>query len=44
MRRKAYPRAFSHIGITVPDIQKAVDFYREAMGRHVIMTPSAIEK
>lgn len=27
-----YPRAFSHIGITVPDIKKAVEFYSEIMG------------
>ena len=24
-----YPRTFSHIGISVPDVDKAVEFYRE---------------
>lgn len=28
---KKYPRAFSHIGLTVPDIHKAVQFYSEVM-------------
>ena len=26
---KAYPRTFSHIGISVPNIEKAVKFYAE---------------
>lgn len=39
-----YPRAFSHIGITVPDIQKAVDFYKEVMGWYVMMEPTVVEK
>ncbi len=37
-----YPRAFSHIGISVPDVAKAVEFYREVMGWYVIMNPSVI--
>ncbi len=28
----AYPRTFSHIGISVPDLEKAVDFYSHVMG------------
>ena len=32
MNKTRYPRSFSHIGITVPDIKKAVDFYQEVMG------------
>ncbi|MTI21638.1 lactoylglutathione lyase family protein [Fulvivirga sp. RKSG066] len=39
-----YPRTFSHIGITVPDIQKAVDFYTEVMGWYVIMEPAKVKK
>lgn len=31
MNTPKYPRAFSHIGITVPDIKKAVEFYEEVM-------------
>nr|WP_246022027.1 VOC family protein [Flavobacterium cellulosilyticum] len=31
-QRETYPRSFSHIGITVPDINKAVEFYQKVMG------------
>ncbi|GAL76775.1 glyoxalase family protein [Nonlabens ulvanivorans] len=41
---KKYPRAFSHIGLTVPDIHKAVQFYSEVMGWYVIMQPSIVKK
>jgi len=44
MKNLRYPRAFSHIGLTVPDINKAVEFYTEVMGWYVIMKPSKIEK
>ncbi|WP_194777167.1 lactoylglutathione lyase family protein [Pararhodonellum marinum] len=37
-----YPRAFSHIGITVPNIEKAVAFYKEVMGWYTIMAPTKI--
>ena len=30
---------FSHIGITVPDLEKAVEFYSKAFGLYVIMPP-----
>lgn len=39
---KKYPKSFSHIGITVPDIEKAVQFYSEIMGWYVIMEPSVV--
>lgn len=39
-----YPRSFSHIGITVPDIHQAVKFYTEVMGWYVIMEPSRVEE
>ncbi|MEO9891878.1 lactoylglutathione lyase family protein [Aurantibacter sp.] len=39
-----YPRSFSHIGITVPDIHKAVSFYEKVMGWYVIMKPSKVYK
>lgn len=37
-----YPRTFSHIGISVPDVDKAVEFYREVMGWYLIMKPTVI--
>ncbi|MDX2442902.1 MAG: VOC family protein, partial [Bacteroidales bacterium] len=39
-----YPRSFSHIGITVPDINKAVKFYSDVMGWYIIMEPSSVKK
>jgi lactoylglutathione lyase family protein len=44
MNKSNYPRSFSHIGITVPDINKAVEFYQEVMGWYVIMPPSKVTK
>lgn len=37
-----YPKAFSHIGITVPDIDAAVAFYTDVMGWYLIMSPSVV--
>src|SRR4051794_6910299 len=37
-----YPRAFSHIGLSVTDIQRAVDFYTQVVGAYVIMPPTTI--
>lgn len=36
------PRSFSHIGLSVPDLDKAVDFYRDVLGFYVIMPPMKI--
>ena len=33
---------FSHIRITVPDLEKAVEFYTRAFGLYVIMPPSQV--
>ncbi|MEQ8879868.1 MAG: VOC family protein, partial [Cyclobacteriaceae bacterium] len=44
MTENQYPRSFSHIGITVPDIHKAVEFYSEVMGWYLIMKPSVVKK
>jgi len=41
---KIYPKSFSHIGITVPDINEAVKFYSEVMGWYIIVEPSKIKK
>ncbi|MBL7471540.1 lactoylglutathione lyase family protein [Robertkochia sediminum] len=40
----AYPRTFSHIGISVPDIEKAVQFYQDIMGWYVIMPPTLVKE
>ena len=37
-----YPRSFSHIGISVPDVEKAVEFYTKVMGWYTIMEPTVI--
>ena len=37
-----YPRSFSHIGISVPDVDKAVEFYTKVMGWYTIMEPTVI--
>ena len=44
MKEIKYPKSFSHIGITVPDIHKAVNFYQDVMGWYVIMAPSKVKK
>jgi lactoylglutathione lyase family protein len=38
-----YPRAFSHIGLSVPDLDEAVRFYSEVFGWYTIMEPSEVE-
>ena len=37
-----YPRTFSHIGISVPDLDAAVKFYTEVLGWYLIMKPTEI--
>jgi len=44
MKESRYPRAFSHIGLTVPDINKAVKFYTEVMGWYIVAKPSTVKK
>jgi catechol 2,3-dioxygenase-like lactoylglutathione lyase family enzyme len=41
---KVYPRSFSHIDISVPDLEKAVEFYTQVMGWYLIMKPTDIEE
>ncbi|MGI8314379.1 lactoylglutathione lyase family protein [Halobacillus mangrovi] len=38
-----YPRAFSHIGLSVPDLDAAVKFYTEVFGWYTIMEPTEVE-
>jgi len=44
MNQTKYPKSFSHIGITVPDINKAVTFYQNVMGWYVVVPPSTVVK
>jgi lactoylglutathione lyase family protein len=37
-----YPKTFSHIGISVPDLAKAVQFYENVMGWYTIMKPTDV--
>ncbi|PSL21207.1 lactoylglutathione lyase family protein [Shimia abyssi] len=38
------PRTFSHIGLSVPDVDAAVDFYRDVLGFYTIMKPTDISE
>ncbi len=42
MTEKTPPVSFSHIGITVPDLDRAVEFYTKALGLYLIMAPTTI--
>lgn len=37
-----YPRTFSHIGLSVPDVDAAVKFYSEVLGFYLIMPPTDV--
>lgn len=39
-----YPVNFSHIGISVPDINKAIDFYKKALGFYHISGPIEVNE
>ncbi len=39
-----YPRSFSHIGISVDDLGKAVAFYKDVLGFYLIMEPTTIKE
>ncbi|KNH13516.1 glyoxalase [Vibrio lentus] len=41
-KSNVYPRTFSHIGLSVPDVAGAVKFYSEVLGWYVIMEPTEI--
>ena len=38
------PRTFSHIGLSVPDLDAAVAFYTQVLGFYLIMPPTPIEE
>jgi predicted enzyme related to lactoylglutathione lyase len=37
-----YPKTFSHFGLSVTDLDQAVEFYSNVFGWYVIMKPSKI--
>ena len=39
-----YPKTFSHIGISVPNLDEAVKFYVEVMGWYTIMKPTVVKE
>lgn len=43
MTEQTSPVSFSHIGITVPDLDRAVEFYTKALGLYLIMPPTMIK-
>lgn len=38
-----YPKRFSHIGISVVEIEKFVEWYQDVLGWYVIMKPTLVE-
>ena len=36
------PKSFSHIGLSVPDLEAAVKFYTEVLGLYTIMEPTEV--
>jgi lactoylglutathione lyase family protein len=44
MGEHTYPKAFSHIGLTVPDLEKALQFYTQVMGWYLLMGPETVKE
>lgn len=42
--KESYPISFSHVGLTVPDLKKAVQFYTEVMGWYHISGPIKVSE
>jgi len=43
MKIKKYPRSFSHIGISVSNVEKAFKFYTEVFGWYGVMKPTLVK-
>ncbi|GIO23828.1 VOC family protein [Oceanobacillus sp. J11TS1] len=39
-----YPRSFSHVGLSVPDVEEAVEFYQKVLGWTVVQPPNEVEE
>ncbi len=39
-----YPKTFSHIGLSVPNLEAAVSFYENVMGWYTIMKPTVVKE
>ncbi len=39
-----YPRAFSHIGLSVTDLDRAVQFYTEVLGCYLLVDPVSFDE
>lgn len=39
-----YPRAFSHVGLSVTDLDRAIDFYTEVFGCYLLTEPMTYEE
>ena len=39
---QSYPKTFSHIGLSVPNVEEAVAFYENVMGWYTIMKPTMV--
>ena len=44
MNNKPYPVCFSHVGMTVPDLEQALDFYLNVMGWYHIAGPITVNE
>ena len=44
MLNRNYPKSFSHIGVTVPDLESAIDFYTGVMGWYLLMGPETVKE
>jgi len=42
-RDRPYPRGLAHVGLTVPDVDAAVEWYSETLGFEVITPPATFE-
>jgi len=43
MSGEPYPRGLAHVGLTVSDIEKAVDWYQDVFGFNHILGPETVE-